>query len=79
MRATTQRRGRRTARVQREARRNCRRYHLAGPLGWARNLLLAVVGGERLLRRYDWLYGWRTCRRKALTAACAAPLAPDEG
>jgi len=49
----------RVARAQREARRNAWRYHLAGPLGLARNLFLAAMGGEKLLRRYDWLYGWR--------------------
>ena len=48
----------RVARAQREARRNSWRYHLAGPLGFARNIVLAAMGGERLLRRYDWLYGW---------------------
>jgi len=52
-------RQRRVARVQREARRNSSRYHLSGPLGLARNAALAMMGGERLLRRYDWLYGWR--------------------
>ena len=49
----------RVARAQREARRNAWRYHLAGPLGMARNAVLAAMGGENLLRRYDWLYGWR--------------------
>ena len=49
----------RVARAQREARRNAWRYHLAGPLGMARNIFLAAMGGEKLLRRYDWLYGWR--------------------
>lgn len=49
----------RVARVQREARRNSQVYHLAGPLGLARNLTLAALGGEKLLRRYDWLYGWQ--------------------
>jgi len=41
------------------ARRNSWRYHLSGPLGFARNAVLSVLGGENLLRRYDWLYGWR--------------------
>lgn len=54
----TQRR-RRVARVQREARRNSWGYHLAGPLGAARNAVLTMMGGEKLLRRYDWLYDWR--------------------
>jgi salicylate hydroxylase len=52
-------RHRRVARAQREARRNSRRYHLAGPLGFARNTVLAALGPKRLLQRYDWLYGWR--------------------
>jgi len=52
-------RRRRAARAQREARRNGRVYHLKGPAAFARNLGLAVVGGNRLLRRYDWLYDWR--------------------
>jgi salicylate hydroxylase len=47
------------ARVQREARRNAWRYHLAGPLGFARNTVLGRMGGEKLLARYDWLYGWK--------------------
>jgi salicylate hydroxylase len=49
----------RVARVQREARRNSWRYHLAGPLAFARDTALAMLGPQRLLRRYDWLYGWR--------------------
>ena len=49
----------RTARVQRTARRNGRVYHLAGLPGWTRNRAMRVLGGERLLARYDWLYGWR--------------------
>jgi salicylate hydroxylase len=48
----------RVARAQREARRNSWRYHLAGPLAFARNSVLGAMGGERLLHRYDWLYGW---------------------
>jgi salicylate hydroxylase len=52
-------RARRVARVQREARRNSWRYHLSGPLGLARNAVLAALGPKRLLHRYDWLYGWR--------------------
>jgi salicylate hydroxylase len=52
-------RRRRVARVQREARRNAWRYHLAGPLGFARNTVLGRMGGEKLLARYDWLYDWK--------------------
>jgi salicylate hydroxylase len=49
----------RVARAQREARRNSWRYHLSGPLGFARDAVLAALGPRRLPERYDWLYGWR--------------------
>jgi len=52
-------RRRRVARVQAEARQNSWRYHLAGPLALARDTVLASLGGDRMLRRYDWLYGWK--------------------
>jgi salicylate hydroxylase len=52
-------RRRRAARTQREARRNGERYHLSGLRAFARNTALRAMGGERLLRRYDWLYGWQ--------------------
>jgi salicylate hydroxylase len=51
-------RRRRVARTQREAQRNGQRYHLAGLRASLRNTALRAMGGERLLRRYDWLYGW---------------------
>jgi salicylate hydroxylase len=59
MRSYERTRRRRVARVQREARRNAWRYHLAGPLGFARNSVLGRMGGEKLLARYDWLYDWK--------------------
>ena len=59
LRAYEHARQRRVARVQREARRNSWRYHLSGPLGVARDTVLATLGGGRMLRRYDWLYGWK--------------------
>jgi salicylate hydroxylase len=49
----------RTARIQRAARKNGSRFHLAGPDAAMRNLLLRWRGGEKLLSRYDWLYDWR--------------------
>jgi salicylate hydroxylase len=52
-------RRRRAAGAQRHARRNGRVYHLKGPAAFARDLALKVIGGNRLLRRYDWLYDWR--------------------
>jgi salicylate hydroxylase len=49
----------RTARVARHARLNGRIYHLRGPAALARDLAFRTLGGEYLLDRYDWLYGWR--------------------
>ena len=49
----------RTERVQRAARRNGSIYGLGGARGLARNLFMRAVGGNILLRRYDWLYNWR--------------------
>jgi salicylate hydroxylase len=49
----------RTARVQREARRNALAYHAVWPISAARNLILSASSNESLLARYDWLYGWR--------------------
>lgn len=59
LRAYERARQHRVARVQREARRNSWRYHLSGPLAFARDSVLAALGGDRLLHRYDWLYGWK--------------------
>jgi salicylate hydroxylase len=52
-----QRRGR-TARTQRAARRNGMVYHMGGAEAFLRTLALIAMGGKRLIRRYDWLYGW---------------------
>jgi len=52
------RRGR-TTRMQRAARRTGALYHYGGPDAYARNLVMRVLGGERLLKRYDWIYNWR--------------------
>jgi salicylate hydroxylase len=49
----------RTARVQREARRNALTYHAPWPFAAARDLFLSASAGDNLLERYDWLYGWR--------------------
>ena len=49
----------RTARVARESRRNGFLYHLSGPAVLARNVALKRLSGDRLMRRYDWLYDWR--------------------
>jgi salicylate hydroxylase len=73
-------RHRRTGRVQHAAHSNGRLYHLTAGEAWARNLFLRVAGGKMLLRRYNWLYDWRT----ALPESAARPRAlprwhPDEG
>jgi salicylate hydroxylase len=49
----------RTARAAREAVRTGHIYHLKGPLARARNATMRLIGGERLRRRYDWLYDWK--------------------
>src|SRR5215472_8942505 len=48
----------RTARAQRAARRNGMVYQLGGAGAFLRTLALTAISGERLLARYDWLYGW---------------------
>ena len=53
-----QRRGR-TSRAQRSARRNGTVYHMGGAKALLRTLVLIAMGGQRLLTRYDWLYGWK--------------------
>ena len=50
-------RAERAGRVQSEARRQHPPYHLRGPAAFARDLAIRAMGGERLAKRYDWLYG----------------------
>jgi len=57
LRAYSQRRAPRAERVQRAAKAQADIYHLAGPLALARDIAMRALGPERLLRRYDWLYG----------------------
>jgi len=59
MRSYERQRRARTARTQRAARRTGSAYHLGVARALVRNLTIAAMGGERLIRRYDWLYGWR--------------------
>jgi salicylate hydroxylase len=49
----------RTRKVQRLAVRNGKRYHLTGVAAMFRNTAMGLIGGERLLHQYDWLYDWR--------------------
>jgi salicylate hydroxylase len=47
----------RTARVQREALKLGRVYHMSGPLAFARDAAMRLLGTRGLVERYDWLYG----------------------
>jgi len=49
----------RVTRVQRTARKNGMAYHLGGPIGVARDQVIKILGGPRLLARQDWIYDWR--------------------
>jgi salicylate hydroxylase len=50
---------RRTARVQRAARRNGMIYHIGGAEALLHILALVAIRARGLLARYDWLYGWK--------------------
>ena len=52
-------RWRRVARVQAASRANGRLYQLTGLAAHLRDLALGTVPSRILMRRYDWLYGWR--------------------
>jgi len=52
-------RRRHTARLQRGARRNDLLYHFGWPAGAVRDAVLRLLGGEKLLAQYDWIFGWR--------------------
>jgi salicylate hydroxylase len=47
----------RAAAVQKASRRQAFAYHAPRPLSFARNAVIAALGGSGLARRYDWLYG----------------------
>jgi salicylate hydroxylase len=49
----------RARRVQAASLRQGRIYHLAPPLSWARDAVLALAPGSWLMAGYDWLYAWR--------------------
>lgn len=52
-------RRKRTARAQHAARKQSRIYGRSGPEALARNMVMRLMGGEKLLTRYDWLYSWQ--------------------
>ncbi|MBO0733668.1 MAG: FAD-dependent monooxygenase [Methylocapsa sp.] len=47
----------RALRVQKESRRQAAIYHLPGPAALVRDCILRAIDGQRMLARYDWLYG----------------------
>lgn len=49
----------RTASVQSAARRNGEIFRMSGVTAFARDAVLRVLGPERLMARYDWVYGYR--------------------
>jgi salicylate hydroxylase len=53
----------RTARAQQSSRRQGRIYSRSGPEALVRNIAMRVMGGEKLLKRYDWLYSWQVPER----------------
>ncbi|HET7681591.1 MAG TPA: FAD-dependent monooxygenase [Xanthobacteraceae bacterium] len=53
----------RTTRAQKAASRNGLRYQASGVEAAVRNAALRMMGGAGLLKRYDWLYGWRVTPR----------------
>jgi salicylate hydroxylase len=59
LRAYEDARRRRTARAQQISRKQGKLYGLSGPEALLRNLGMMALGGERLRRRYDWVYYWR--------------------
>jgi salicylate hydroxylase len=72
----------RTARLQREARRNGRIYHLSGAEALLRNLFLRIAGSRLLPQRYTWLYDWRfeaSGRTAGLDAIGAAKPGEEQG
>ena len=52
-------RRKRTAHAQHISRKQGKLYGQTGPAVLIRNLGMKLLGGEKLLRRYDWLYNWQ--------------------
>ncbi len=49
----------RVLRIVREAERNLAVYNMHGIAAATRNIVLGAMSPERLIRRLDWLYGWK--------------------
>lgn len=50
---------RRTADVQRRSHRQMRIYHASGPVAFARDLTVGLLGEHAMAQRFDWLYGYK--------------------
>jgi salicylate hydroxylase len=59
----------RARRIQRASRRQGSIYRLAAPFSWARDAVLALAPGHRLMAQLDWLYGWRPPGETAFASA----------
>ena len=59
LRAYEKARRKRTARAQKASAKQAGIYGKTGPGALLRNLGMKVLGGERLRRRYNWLYTWK--------------------
>lgn len=49
----------RATRVVAQAKKNGRIYHLDGVMALARNLTMKLTPADRLMARFDWVYGWK--------------------
>jgi salicylate hydroxylase len=58
----------RARRIQAASRRQGGIYRLPPPFSWARDAVLALTPGHRLMARLDWLYGWRPPARGCFAA-----------
>ncbi|WP_350334775.1 FAD-dependent monooxygenase [Coralliovum pocilloporae] len=54
-----QKRAHRVVSLVKEANKNRTIYHLSGPAAVARDMTLRMMPEDRLLARFDWIYGWR--------------------
>lgn len=63
----------RTAKVQRASLALGRVYHYSGPSRWARNSLLRNLAPEKMVGRYDWIYGFATDEVKESDPAAIRP------
>lgn len=73
MRAYETQRMARARKVRRAARTNGIIYHLSGLPAVARDQTMRMLGGERMLGRHDWLYGWWPSETNAaVVGSCSA-------